>query len=77
VGTGALRSIGTREALAELERRKSSGQPVRMSWKRQRAATANLDPNTRAAVREELEAQRRRAKIRVVRPLGGDSGAAS
>lgn len=47
------------------------------SWKRQRAATAQLDPNTRAAVREELAAQRRRAAFHVVEPLGEDSGAAS
>jgi hypothetical protein len=72
-GTGALRAIGTPEALAELGRRKTAG----MSWRRQRAATAHLDPSKRAAVREDLEAQRRRAAFRVVEPLGDTSGTAS
>lgn len=47
------------------------------SWRRQRAATAHLDPEVRAAVREELEAQRRRTTFRVVEPLNEGSGAAS
>lgn len=48
-----------------------------VSWRRQRAATAHLNDNTRAAVREQLAAQRRRATFHVVAPLAEDSGAAS
>jgi hypothetical protein len=65
-GSGALSSIGTPEALAELERRKGGGDRLRTTWRRQRLATSHLDPETRAAVRADLEAQRRRAAIRVV-----------
>lgn len=51
----------------------------RTTWKQQRAATANLDPELRAAAREELEAQRRRAQIHAVpNPAPDEStGAAS
>lgn len=49
------------------------------TWKQQRAATANLDPNIRAAVRDELDAQRRRARIHAVPNPAPDenAGAAS
>ncbi|MDX3661254.1 helix-turn-helix domain-containing protein [Streptomyces sp. ID05-26A] len=66
VGTGALRSIGTKAALDELARRKTVSTPGRMSWRGQRAATAHLDPEKRAEVRADLEARQRRAGMRVV-----------
>ena len=49
------------------------------SWRRQRKATENLDPDVRAAVREELDARRRRALIHAVPDAVPDesSGAAS
>lgn len=47
------------------------------SWRQQRAATAHLDPEKRAEVREDLAARRRRAALHVVAPLNEDSGAAS
>ena len=61
-----LRALGTPEALAELARRKQGGDRLRTTWRRQRRATAHLDPETRAAVRADLEARRRRAVIRAV-----------
>ena len=61
-----LRALGTPEALAELARRRRGGDRLRTTWQRQRRATAHLDPETRAAVRADLEARRRRALIRAV-----------
>ena len=60
----SLRALGTEEALAELARRRQGGNRLRTTWQRQRRATAHLDPETRAEVRADLEAQRRRAVIR-------------
>lgn len=48
-----------------------------LTWRQRRAATAHLDPDTRAAVREDLNARRRRATLHVVEPLEEDRGAAS
>lgn len=47
------------------------------SWRRQRAATSHLDPDTRAAVRADLNARRRRAGLHVVESPAEDHGEAS
>ncbi len=49
----------------------------RTTWRQQRAATANLDPERREEARQELEAQHRRALIRAVPDPDETAGAAS
>lgn len=46
-----------------------------LSWRKQRAAMAHLDDETRAAVREDLAARQRRARLHVVAPVEEERGA--
>lgn len=61
-------SVPAQPHLARARTRKDlpSPRPMRLTWQQQRQATAELDPEKRAEVRQELEAQRRRALIRAV-----------
>lgn len=51
---------------AAFVRARERSRPLRTTWQQQREATAGLDPAVRQAVRDELDAQRRRATIRAV-----------